>query len=149
MGSRDCNDRRGEEGENVGEPRGEEPRREEEPSRSPLSGTSSARLLRLRAGLVALTLGGAAGSRVLPKFPAAGGTSQVRHCSGGGEEGDELTERELKADWLVPDLPVDHCGLEQRREQQETLRSVVVPLQGKTFSVTSRYSDEQYQSLKQ
>lgn len=72
MGSWGSEGRRGEEGKNVGEPRGEEERRGEEPrgeepGRSPLSGTSSAFLLRPGAGLVAPTLGGAAGSKVLPK----------------------------------------------------------------------------------
>lgn len=79
--------RRGEEGKNVGEPRGEDERRGEEPrgeeprgkepGTSPLSGTSRAFLLRPGAGLVALTLGGAAGSKVLPKLPGAGSASQV------------------------------------------------------------------------
>lgn len=40
----------------------------------------------------------------------------------------DLTHGELKADWLVPNLPVDHGGLEQRCEQQETLRSARVQL---------------------
>lgn len=87
MGSWGSAGRRGEEGKNVGEPRGEEVRRgeeprgeeprAEEPGTSPLSGTSSAFLLRLGAGLVALTLGGVAGSKVLPKLPGAGSTGQV------------------------------------------------------------------------
>lgn len=38
-----------------------------------LSGTSSALLLRLGAGLVAPTLGVLVGSRVLPKLPGVGG----------------------------------------------------------------------------
>lgn len=77
MGSWGSEGRRGEEGKNVGEPRGEVGRRGEEPGTSPLSGTSSAFLLRLGAGLVALTLGGAEGSKVLPKLPGAGRTSKV------------------------------------------------------------------------
>lgn len=73
--------RRGVEGKNVGEPRGEEERRGEEPrgeepSTLPLSGTSSAFFLRPGAGLVPLTPGGAAGSKVLPKLPGAGSTGQ-------------------------------------------------------------------------
>lgn len=142
MGSLTSGDRRGEEGKKVGEPRGEVERRGEEPrgeepGRSPLSGTSSAFLLRPGAGLVALALGGAAGSKVLPKLPGAGGASQVTllGCSVGGarvwEGHDDLTHGELKADWLVPDLPVDHGGLEQRCEEQETLRSVRVELEEK------------------
>lgn len=81
MGSWGSEGRRGAEGKNVGEPRGEEVRRGEEPrveepGTSPLSGTSSAFFLRPGAGLVPLTLGGAADSKVLPKLPGAGSTSK-------------------------------------------------------------------------
>lgn len=77
MDSWGSGERRGEEDKKVGEARGEVERRGEEPrgeepGTSPLSGTSSAFLLRLGAGLVALTPGGAAGSKLLPKLPAAG-----------------------------------------------------------------------------
>lgn len=40
----------------------------------------------------------------------------------------ELTQRELEADGPVSDLPVNHCGLEYRPEQQEALSVVCVQL---------------------
>lgn len=47
----------------------------------PLSETSSTLLLRLGAGLVALTLGAPVGSRVSPKLPGVGGRSGELLCT--------------------------------------------------------------------
>lgn len=54
---------------------------DEEPEVLPLSGTSSALLLRLGAGLGAPTLGVLVGSRVLPKLPGVGGRHGELLCT--------------------------------------------------------------------